>query len=188
MEATRQRPRGWALALALICAGVLAAAPAAELADAKDRRVGTYRGEIELPSPSVPSSPATGGSVSFRITKKQKVVGFTAADVPVYTISTIQDPSGGSFIQGTFSHRTTFTVPTMSLQGVARFFYTNRSTANPPPGFQGYEVLGKPGGTSKLKGYVFYEQEANPPAPQGQDQSSFKQVWTAEKVRGKKKN
>jgi hypothetical protein len=186
---TRLGARRWSLALASIAVGAIAAAPAAELAVAKknDRRVGTYRGQIELPHPPVPSSPPTGGTVSFRITKNRQVVGFTAADVPVYTVTTVKDPQGSLTITGTYSRRTTFTVPTMSLQGAAFFFYTNR-LSSPPPGYQGYEVLGKPGGagfnSTRLKGYIEYDAEASQSG--GNDEDSFKQLWTANKVGGKK--
>lgn len=47
--------------------------PSAQIAKKKgDRRVGTYRGTTE-----------EGGTVSFRITRKHTVVGFTTPNVPV---------------------------------------------------------------------------------------------------------
>jgi hypothetical protein len=196
MEVTHRHPSRLALALALIAAGAIAAAPAAERADAKkkDRRVGTYRGEIALPSPAPAVQAPSGGTVSFRITKNRKVVGFTATDVPVFAQFVVQGPSGGSFGDGVFESRMTFSVPTMSLEGVARFYYDNRPTvADNPPGAERYVVSGKPGGGStRLKGYIEYSKQEFPgPHPQPDPNSgrtTFKQLWTAEKVGSKKKN
>jgi hypothetical protein len=192
MEVSHRRPSCLTLALALMAAAAIAAAPAP--ADAKKNpRVGSYRGEIELPSPPPASTPATGGTVSFRITKNRKVVGFTATDVPVYALFIVENEQGSSFVEGEFESRMTFSVPTMSLESVARFYYDNRPTvADNPPGAERYVVSGKPGGgPTRLKGYIYYSKQEFPgPHPQpdpNSGRSTFKQEWTAEKVGGKKK-
>ena len=195
MEGTHLRPSRLALALALIAAAAIAAAPAAAPAYAKqkDRRVGKYRGEIDLPSPLPANSPATGGTVSFRITKNRKVVGFTATDVPVYAEYLVENEQNSLFTEGVFESRMTFSVPPMSLEGVARFYYDNRPTvADNPPGAERYVASGKPGGGSTaLKGHIYYskEESGGPHFEPGPDsgRSTFKQLWTADKVGGKKK-
>jgi hypothetical protein len=195
MELTHRRPSRSTLALAFIAAGAIAAAPAAESADAKkkDRRVGTYQGKIALPSPAPAGQAPSGGTVSFRITKNRKVVGFTATDVPVYAKFVVENEQGSLFTDGVFESRMTFSVPTMSLEGAARFFYDNRPTvADNPPGAERYVVSGKPGGGStRLKGYIDYSKQESPgPHPQPDPNSgrtTFKQEWTAKKVGGKKK-
>jgi len=176
------------LLLALVAVAAMAAEPAA--AKKQNRRVGTYRGQIALPHPPVPSSPPTGGTVSFRITKKRNVVGFTATDVPIYLETTVHDPQGGASVSGTYDHRTTFSAPTMPLQGVARFFFTSL-LSNPPVGYEGYEVSGKPGAepglpSTALKGYVYY-QKGNEFIQGDTPYTSFKQLWSATLVGGKKK-
>ena len=66
-----------------------------------------------------------GGTVSFRITKKRKVVGFTMPDVPVECAVS----EGGSTFGPRYS-KPPFTIkaPPMKLQGVAKSCRRSRST------------------------------------------------------------
>lgn len=166
--------RTWLLGLAAICAGVLVAGPAVELADGKakvNRRVGTYKGTVE-----------TGGTVSFRITRGKKVVGFAATGVPqrCYT-APLTDPAAQEQPKGTV----TFGPPTMSLEQGGKFFHANFSDlpGRQPGPFRELRVQGKPRSATKFEGKVFlHTANGNQEVPGTEVCTTGEPKWTARKV------
>jgi hypothetical protein len=169
----------WILGLSVICVGVLSAAPAVELADAKakvNRRVGTYKGTVE-----------TGGTVSFRITRGRKVVGFTATGVPqrCYT-APLTDPVTQEQPKGTV----TFGPPTMSLDGGGKFFHANFSglPGRQPGPFREIRVQGKPRSATKFEGKVFlHTANGNQEVAGTEVCTTGEPEWIASKVGRKRK-
>jgi hypothetical protein len=76
MEGIRHRRLALAAVLALACAGVVTATLLVGTAEAKEHRksmAGTYRGTTE-----------EGGTVTFRLTRKAKIVGFRLTNATLY--------------------------------------------------------------------------------------------------------
>lgn len=154
--------------------------PSATMATKKsEKRIGFYRGTIEV-----------GGTVSFRITKKRKVVGFTMPDVPVEC--RLFQPGDDAVRSGP---PFTIKAPPMKLQGVARFLYEDPVDNTGP--FQGIHVDGKIAlqGGSFPPGYVETHMHGNaamishngPAFQNGTEHCDTEYVdWNANKV-GKKK-
>jgi hypothetical protein len=159
-------------AAAALAASGAAREPNAEIAKKSDRRVGTYRGTTE-----------EGGTVSFRITRKQRVVGFRMPNVPVECY-VLQEGNPPPYPKGTF----TITAPPMKLkkgpEGGPQFFYEDPPDESGP--FQGIHVDGKgaPGG---MKGNAVMISWNGPATQFGTEHCGTKYVdWNAKKVGGKK--
>ena len=110
------------------------------------KRVGFYRGTTEL-----------GKAVSFRITKKRKVVGFTISNMEV--TCTIMGPDPPLYNKPPY----TIKAPPMKLQGVARFKHEDPKDVTGP--WQGTYVDGKidggAGGGTHPPGYVNTHMKGN---------------------------
>jgi hypothetical protein len=146
--------------------------PTAQIAKKKNRQAGTYRGTTE-----------EGGTVSFRITRKRMVVGFTMPNVPVYC-RMIQQGNPPPYPGTPF----TITAPPMKLQvgpeGGPQFLYEDPIDTSGP--HQGIHVDGKgaPGG---MKGNASMISANGPAGEIGTTQCDTKFVdWSARKVDGKK--
>ena len=110
------------------------------------KRVGFYRGTTEL-----------GKTVSFRFTKKRKVVGFTISNMEV--TCTIMGPDPPLYNKPPY----TIKAPPMKLQGVARFKHEDPKDVTGP--WQGTYVDGKidggAGGGTHPPGYVNTHMKGN---------------------------
>jgi hypothetical protein len=106
-----------------------AGGPRATTAKKSSARVGTYRGTTEL-----------GGTVSFRFTKKRKIVDFTMPDVPVECVLKQQGGNSAPYSKPPF----TITAPPMKVEGVAKFLYEDPVVETGP--FQGVHGAGTPDG------------------------------------------
>jgi hypothetical protein len=168
------------LAAVLVLGGVTVAlatsgaarGPSAQIAKKKsDRRVGAYRGTTEV-----------GGTVSFRITRGQRVVGFTTPNVPVTCYLDKDNPySGPPF---------TITAPPMKLEkgpeGGPSFLYDARGDTSGPAQWIHVDGKGAPGGG--MKGNASMESWNGPPGSPGTEECYTGFVdWSATKVGGKKK-
>jgi hypothetical protein len=121
--------------------------PSATTASKKSvKRVGFYRGTTEL-----------GKAVSFRFTKKRKVVGFTISNMEV--TCTIMGPDPPLYNKPPY----TIKAPPMKLQGVARFKHEDPKDVTGP--WQGTYVDGKidggAGGGTHPPGYVNTHMKGN---------------------------
>jgi hypothetical protein len=172
-------------ALLVLGAGTTAAAtggssdgPTAGVAKGGVNRVGLYRGTTEV-----------GGTVSFRITRKRKVVGFTMPDVPVKCV--IQQPGQGEPEYD--GPPITIKAPRMKLRGVAKFSF--QDLGNDKVADSGFFADGKPdttqGGVNPAQGRLkgnggaFYWN--GPAFEEGTEYCATEYVdWEAKKV-GKKK-
>ena len=129
-----------------------------------------------------------GGTVSFRFTKSRRIVGFTATDLPWFCLvdAGVTQPDGTHLVY-VRSGTVTFVAPTMKVEGVAKFFFSNFGTTGNHPQYA-IEVNGKPGGISGggLKGYVDrnYEPSTTNISPPGSC-TTYRSDWTARKVGGK---
>jgi hypothetical protein len=142
-----------ASALLVACGGTVALAtggastgPVASAAKVDKKRVGLYRGTTEL-----------GRTVSFRITKKRKVVGFTISKMEV--TCTIVGPDPPLYNKPPF----TLKAPTMKLEGVARFKYQNPLDESGPSHWLRVDgkIDGGAGGGSHPPGYVNTHMKGN---------------------------
>lgn len=150
--------------------------PSAAIATKKSsKRVGAYRGTTEV-----------GGTVSFRITKKRKVVGFTMPDVPVEC--RLFQPGEDAVRSGS---PFTIKAPPMKLQGVAKFLYEDPVDDTGP--FQGIHVDGKidlQGGSfppgyveTRMKGNAAMISHNGPVFTDGTEHCDTEYVdWNAQKV------
>jgi hypothetical protein len=151
-----------------------AGGPTAEVAGKKsDRRVGAYRGTTE-----------EGGTVSFRITRRHKVIGFTMPNAPL-ECEVVQQGGGGP----RSTRPVTITAPPMKLvkgpEGGPQFLYEDPPVTSGP--FQGVHVDGKgaPGGGMKGNGAMISWNA--PPNEIGTERCGTGYVdWNARKVGGKK--
>jgi hypothetical protein len=139
----------------------------------RDRRVGAYRGTTE-----------EGGTVSFRITRKGYVVGFTMPNVPVYC-RVIQQGGSPPPTPGT---PFTITAPPMKIhkgpEGGPQFLYEDPFDPSGP--FQGIHVDGK-GAPAGLKGNAAMISQNGPANQIGTTQCDTKFVdWSAKKVGGRR--
>jgi hypothetical protein len=146
--------------------------PSAQIAKKKsDRRVGTYRGTTEV-----------GGTVSFRITRKRMVVGFTVPNVPVMCYLEKENQySGPPF---------TITAPPIKLEkgpeGGPSFRYDAPGDTSGPSQWIHVDGKGAPGGG--MKGNASMESWNGPPGGPGTEECYTGFVdWSAKKVGGKKK-
>ena len=152
--------------------------PIAKVAKKKsNRHAGTYRGTTE-----------EGGTVSFTITRKGLVVGFTMPNVPVQC--RVYQPPGnpGEPPPPYPGPPFTFAAPTMKLikgpEGGPQFFYEDPPDSS--RAFQGIHVDGKgaPGG---MKGNAAMISWNGPETQSGTVQCNTKYVdWSASKVGGRK--
>lgn len=119
---------------------------AAVAAKQSAKRVGLYRGTTEL-----------GKAVSFRITRKRKVVGFTISNMEVTCTIVGPDPP----LYNKPPH--TLKAPPMKLKGVAKFKYENPLDESGPS--QWLRVDGKidggAGGSTHPPGYVNTNMKGN---------------------------
>jgi hypothetical protein len=165
---------------AVVASGAPSSGPVASAAKLNKKRIGLYRGTTEV-----------GGTVSFRITGKRKVVGFTMPDVPVHC--NLFQPGDDVKRDGI---PFTIKAPPIKLQGVAKFLYEDPVDNTGP--FQGIHVDGKIDtgfGGSFPPGYVETHMKGNA-AMISQDGPAFQNGtehcdtdyvdWSAQKV-GKKK-
>jgi hypothetical protein len=162
----------------VLCGGTVALAtsgaargPSAQIAKKKnDRRVGAYRGTTEV-----------GGTVSFRITRGQKVVGFTMPNVPVECYI-LQQGNPPPYPKGTF----TITAPPMQLQSGPKFLYED--PIDQSRAFQGIHVDGKGDVGGGMKGNAVMISWNGPADQFGTEHCGTEYVdWSAKKVGGKKK-
>jgi hypothetical protein len=184
---------GAVLALVAIVAAGVASAPAE--AKKPNKRVGDYEGTIEPVLNDAGTAEIPGGTVSFRITKKRRVVGFTAKNVPLYCHIAPNFSSG--FHKGTV----TFGFPTLSLQGAGRFFFLAGSdttttathltevTAKLYPAAAPQPFPESPGGSkTSFQGKVGYLNTTGSTEQDGSEHCSTGEIeWTARKVSGGKK-
>jgi hypothetical protein len=183
--------------LVLAALVAIAALAPAHLAEAKkaSARVGAYTGTIQPVLNDAGTGQIPGGTVSFRITKKRRVVGFTAKDVPQYCHIAPNFSSG--FINGTV----TFGFPPMALQGVGRFSFQDGSDTTTAATHL-TEVRAKPypagaprpfpespgGGGTSLQGKVWHLNTTGPTDVDGTEHCSTGEIdWTARKASGKRK-
>lgn len=163
----------------VLCGGTAALAasgatggPSAQIAKKKsDRRVGAYQGTTE-----------EGGTVSFRITRKGVVVGFTMPNVPVICYLKKENPYSGSPF--------TITVPPIKLEkgpeGGPTFLYDERGDTSGPSRWIHVDGKGAPGGGMEGNGSM--ESWNGPPGQPGTEECYTGFVdWSARKVGGKKK-
>jgi hypothetical protein len=138
-----------------------------------DRRVGAYRGTTE-----------EGGTVSFRITRKSMVVGFTMPNAPL-ECEVVQQGGGGP----RSTRPVTITAPPMKLQkgpeGGPQFLYEDPPVTSGP--FQGVHVDGKGDVGGGMKGNAAMISWNGPPDQPGTERCGTGYVdWNARKVGGRK--
>jgi hypothetical protein len=133
-------------AAAVAASGAAGGAPAKTASKESAKRVGLYRGTTEL-----------GRAVSFRITKKRKVVGFTISNMEV--TCTVVGPDPPLYNKPPF----TIKAPPMKLRGVARFRHEDPLDESGPS--QWLRVDGKidggAGGSTHPPGYVNTHMKGN---------------------------
>jgi hypothetical protein len=164
-----------AAAAVLVAGGTTAAVAAGEgaskstLASLKKKRVGSYTGTTE-----------EGGTVSFRITGKLKVVGFTMPDVPV-TCRLFQPG------EDVVSPGTPFTIkaPPMKVRKGPKFLYEDPVDETGP--FQGIHVDGKGASDGGLQGNAAMISHDGPTFQDGTTHCDTQYVdWEANRVSKKK--
>lgn len=163
------------VATLIVFAGAFAIAQFPSDADARkkvNRRVGVYQGAVE-----------TGGKVSFRITKKLRVVEFRATNVPqrCYT-EPLVDPATQEQPKGTV----TFGAPTMKLDKGGKFSYVNFPGYRPglqPGPYREIMLKGKPTSGTKFEGKVFlHTANGNTDVPGTEVCTTGEPDWTASKL------
>jgi hypothetical protein len=170
---TRRRLAAAATALLVACGGTASVAAGegankSTVASLKKKRVGFYTGTTE-----------EGGTVSFRITNKLKVIGFTMPDVPV-TCTLFQPDENVSSAGKPFTIRP----PAMKLRKGPKFLYEDPPVDGP---FQGIHVDGKGASDGGMKGNAAMISQDGVPFQDGTTHCDTEYVdWEANRV-GKKK-